>query len=376
MAGVRGPVLNIFIKAADNLNNYCLRSVVMDKSAAYKLKIVLIYVGVTVGVCLAIKYILPLATPFVIALLVAVAIDKPVTFLTKKIHLKRNISSGLIIVLVFAVIGAALFFGGRALIRQINSFAANFDSYYDSFNKFVEGCCKNVDSCFHLSRGTSYEFVNEQMTRTMDSIAQKAGPVIMNSSRSFMTWFTLFFTAFTFCIMATAFFSRDMEKMRYTLKESVFRQELAFVTGHLKNILGTYLRTQLLIMLLTCIVCSVGLYLLGNPYALLLGILIGIIDAFPILGTGTVFLPWTLVLLIMGRFKTAAAIFAIYLICYYGRAFLEPRLMGHKLEISPIIMLVSLYVGLLLFGISGVITGPIAALLIKEIAAMLVKNIG
>ncbi|MCM1307270.1 MAG: sporulation integral membrane protein YtvI [Butyrivibrio sp.] len=348
----------------------------MDKSAAYKLKIVLVYAGVTVGVCLAIKFILPLATPFVIALLVAVAIDRPVTFLTKKIHLKRNISSALVIVLFFAVIGAALFFGGRALIRQINSFAANFDSYFKSFSKFVEGCCGNIDSCFHLGSGTSYKFVNEQLTRTVDSIAQKAGPVIMNGSKSFMAWFTLFFTAFTFCIMATAFFSRDMEKMRYTVRESVFRQELAFVTGHLKNILGTYLRTQLLIMLLTCIICFAGLYLLGNRYALLLGVLIGIIDAFPVLGTGTVFLPWTLVLLVMGRFKTAAAIFAIYLICYYTRAFLEPRLMGNKLEISPIIMLVSLYAGLLLFGISGVITGPIAALLIKEIAAVLVKNIG
>lgn len=347
----------------------------MNKSAAYKLKIVLIYVGVTVGVCLAIKYILPLATPFVIALLVAVAIDKPVTFLTKKVHLKRTLSSGLIIILVFAAIGAALFFGGRALIRQINSFAANFDSYYESFTHFVEGCCDNVDTSFNLSRGTSYEFVNEQMTRTVDSIAQKAGPVIMNGSRSFMAWFTLFFTAFTFCIMATAFFSRDMEKMRYTVRESVFRNELAFVTEHLKNILGTYLRTQLIIMFLTCVVCTVGLYLLGNPYALLLGILIGIIDAFPILGTGTVFLPWTLVLLIMGRFKTAVFIFIIYLICYYGRAFLEPRLMGNKLEISPIIMLVSLYAGLLLFGISGVITGPIAALLIKEISAVFVKGV-
>lgn len=347
----------------------------MDKSSAYKLKIVLIYVGVTAGVCLAIKYLLPLATPFVIALLVAVAIDRPVTFLTKRLRLKRNISAGIIIILFFAALGMAVFFGGRALLRQINTFLANFDSYYESLTRAVEGCCDNVDSCFNLRQGTSYEFVSEQMTRTADSIAQKAGPALMDGSRSFMAWFTLFFTAFTFCIMATAFFCRDMEKMRYNVKESVFRRELAFVTGHLKNILGTYVRTQLLIMFLTCIVCSVGLYLLGNPYALLLGILIGIIDAFPILGTGTVFLPWTLVLLIMGRFKNAVFIFIIYLICYYGRAFLEPRLMGNKLEISPIIMLISLYVGLLLFGISGVITGPIAALLIKEISAAFVKNI-
>lgn len=347
----------------------------MDKSAAYKLKIVLIYVGVTIGVCLAIKYILPLATPFVIALLVAVAIDKPVTFITKKIHLNRNLSAGIIILLFFAVALAALFFGARALVRQVNGFITNFDSIYAGFNGMIEGCCDNVDSCFNLRAGTSYGYVNEQMTRAVDGIAQKAGTVIMDSSRSFMAWFTIFFTAFTFCIMATAFFSRDMEKIRYNVKASVFRKEMDFVTGHLKNILGTYLRTQLLIMFLTSIVCSVGLYLIGNPYALLLGILIGIIDAFPVLGTGTVFLPWTIVLLIMGRFKYAASIFAIYLICYYGRAFLEPRLMGNKLEISPLIMLVSLYAGLLLFGISGVITGPIAALLIKEISAELVKNI-
>ena len=67
---------------------------------------------------------------------------------------------------------------------------------------------------------------------------------------------------------------------------------------------------------------------MGNPYALLLGVLIGIIDALPVLGTGTVFIPWCIILFVMGKYSSAVAILVIYLVAYYTRELLEPKLMG------------------------------------------------
>lgn len=347
----------------------------MNASGARKIKILGIVIGVTAAVCLIIKYLLPLLTPFVIAFLIAVIIEKPVKFLTARLRLRRSVSAGIMVIFVFAVLAAVIIWGGRSIIRQLNRLMANFDMYVSEISGVVEDCCCKIDECFGLKDGTSFDVVSEQFVKMSDGLGDNVVPAIMNKSWNVISGFVVFFTAMAFTVMSAAFFSKDMEKMKSMAERSVFREEVYFFSDRLKNILGTYLKTQLIIMTLTCVICTIGLYCMGNSYALLLGVLIGIIDAFPILGTGTVFVPWSVVLVIMGRYKSAAAIMAIYIICYYTREFLEPRLMGHKLGISPIIMLVSLYVGLLIFGILGVITGPIAAILIKEISEQLIKKL-
>ena len=112
-----------------------------------------------------------------------------------------------------------------------------------------------------------------------------------------------------------------------------------------------------------------------NPYALLLGIVIGFVDALPILGTGTIFLPWVLVLVFMHKLKQASMIMILYLICYYTRQFLEPKLMGDKFGMSPTVMLITIYAGLKLFGVMGVFTGPVALILIREISDIVIKKL-
>ncbi len=347
----------------------------MKATAWKKLKIAGTIIGVTIGVYIMFKYILPLAAPFVIALIIAGIIDRPVGYLTKKLHIKRTLSVIIMIIVVMAVIAGVIFGLGRILIGQIQNFISGYDKYMAQIENIMCGFCGGFDGKFGLSDGTSYNYVCSQVNRLVSQLTDSAGTVIMNSSMNLLTWFTLAFTAVAFTIMATVFFSQDMEKMRAVTRQSIFKEEVEFLTVRLKNILGTYVKTQLLIMTLTCIICTIGLYFMGNSYALLIGVLIGIIDAFPVLGTGTVFIPWAVILIIMGRYKSAAAIFAIYTICYYSREFLEPRLMGHKLGVSPLMMLMALYAGLLLFGIWGVITGPIAAILIKEISTQIIKNL-
>ncbi len=346
----------------------------MEDLTRRKVKIILTYTGVTVGVCLIIRYLLPLAAPFVIALILAAVIDRPVCFLTRKCHIKRIISVIIMLVLVLGVLGGTVFLAGKKIIEQLQKFIVNYDVYMEELRTMVTGCCDGVDRCLGLSSGASIEYITGQAAKAVHALSDSVLTRIMNSSWSLINAITIVIMVVTFTIMATVFLSRDMEKMRGLGRASVFRSELAFVTGRLKNILGTYVRTQLIIMLLTSVICTVGLYFMGNDYAFLLGVVIGIIDAFPVLGTGTVFIPWMIVLIVIGRYQSGLIIFLIYMICYYSREFLEPRLMGSRLGMPPVIMLISLYVGLVLFGITGVITGPIAAMMIKEIAAEVLKK--
>ncbi|MDY5775802.1 MAG: AI-2E family transporter, partial [Lachnospiraceae bacterium] len=114
-------------------------------------------------------------------------------------------------------------------------------------------------------------------------------------------------------------------------------------------------------------ICCIGLFLTGNSYAILVGCCIGLCDALPFFGTGTVFIPWLLIKVFCGQYVLAAAYGIIYLICNFTREFLEPKLIGNKLAIHPMLVLISTYIGLCVFGVFGFFLGPVGVFLIAEI---------
>lgn len=132
-----------------------------------------------------------------------------------------------------------------------------------------------------------------------------------------------------------------------------------------KEALGGYFKTQGIIICVVAILCSLGLFIIKNPYAILIGIIIAVLDAFPILGSGSVLIPWAVIYIFQGRLVYAAVIGVTYLLCLCAREFLEPKLMGRSTGLRPIYMIISFYAGIQLFGIIGVILGPIAFVVIK-----------
>lgn len=347
----------------------------VDVSAKTKLKLAACSIGVTGGVYLILKYLLPLAAPFVLALVIALIIDKPVTFISKKFHIKRIISAVIVLVVVTGILFVGLYYAFTILFDQLRNVVANYDRYLAFINDKLSSCCGNVDSCFGLDKGSSLDFINSNLSNMGDNMSDNILPTIMSNYMSIISWFIAFSTTLAISITAIIFISKDMENLRSYCKTSIYSKELSFVFKRLAWVLGTYFKTQLIIMVITCGICTVGLYITGNQYALLVGVLIGLMDALPLFGTGTAFIPWTIILLLMGDYTNAIIIFIIYNICYYTREFLEPRLMGNKLGISPILMLISLYVGVSLFGIPGLITGPVAYIIIKEIIMEIRKYI-
>ena len=120
-----------------------------------------------------------------------------------------------------------------------------------------------------------------------------------------------------------------------------------------------YLKTQGITMALTMAVSTAGLWVLGSPYPIILGMVIGLLDALPVLGTGTVFVPWALVLAAGGEWGRAAGFLALYLACYFLREFMEARIMGNEIGLTPLESLAAIYVGWRLFGLTGFILGPV-----------------
>jgi sporulation integral membrane protein YtvI len=119
-----------------------------------------------------------------------------------------------------------------------------------------------------------------------------------------------------------------------------------------------YIRALAILMSVTAFTTIIGLLIIGNRYAVTLGVLAGLLDAVPIVGTGILFGPWIIGLLILGSFGVALKVIVMWVLTVVVRQFLEPKIMSQGIGLHPLPTLISMYVGLELLGVVGILVGP------------------
>jgi len=122
-----------------------------------------------------------------------------------------------------------------------------------------------------------------------------------------------------------------------------------------------YLRAQLLLASVTTSVTALGLWLVQAPYALLAALAVGLLDVAPALGPATVLLPWALLAAVGGDLGLALRLGGVLAVASVVRPALEPRLVGGRVGLHPLVALGSMYIGLRLFGVVGLAAGPVLA---------------
>lgn len=134
---------------------------------------------------------------------------------------------------------------------------------------------------------------------------------------------------------------------------------------------GRYIRAYLLILFITFAQLLTGFLILKIPYALTLAAVIALIDILPVLGVGTVLIPWAGILLIRGQTYTGVGILLLFAIIWLARQIIEPKIVGHSMGVHPLITLAAMYTGFTMLGVSGLFIFPIAAMLIKNAVSAL-----
>ena len=172
---------------------------------------------------------------------------------------------------------------------------------------------------------------------------------------------------FLIILISAVLIIKEAPELQKKYKNSDLYNDLNSVTVKLADAGVAYLRAQLLIMILVAVCCVTGLVVIRNEYALLLGIFIAILDALPIIGSGMILIPWSIIMLINGNIFAAAILITVYLLCQIIREIVEPKLIGNRIGIRPLYTLMSMYVGLKLFGIAGFILGPVGLIIIIAI---------
>ena len=149
------------------------------------------------------------------------------------------------------------------------------------------------------------------------------------------------------------------------------KDSLRIIINDIKHGLRGYLKAQIILMILTFIIFSIGLVIVDAPFPLLMGTIIALVDILPVLGSGIILIPWTVISLLSGNSDLALGLAMVYIIGSLIRQLLEPKITGDKMGIKPIYTFLASLLGTIILGPIGVILGPIFAVIIKSISTNL-----
>ncbi|MGL5434870.1 MAG: AI-2E family transporter [Lachnospiraceae bacterium] len=347
-----------------------------------ELKKKILILGIAGAVYGSFRFLLPLVIPFLIAYGISLLLGPSSRFLASKLRTKREIRGkrrgipvGVIgaveLVVILQLLLSGLYFGGKKLCMEAGRLFDQIPVWLDSMEQWINGICHQMELVFCLEKDYLVQLVGEMNAGLLTSLKNKVMPYLMSNSVLFFK-IGMEIVIFTIIlIIATALSLQETERWSERCKESVCRQEISIILRRLKIVCNAYLKTQGVIMLLTMCISTVAFWLLGNPYYILAGVGLGLVDALPILGTGTVLVPWAVISFIGGRWGTGLALLALYVICYFMREILEAKMMGGQVGLSPLETLIAMYVGLQLFGLPGFLLGPVGLLLIMDLVALL-----
>ncbi len=187
---------------------------------------------------------------------------------------------------------------------------------------------------------------------------------------------------FGITVIALYFISVDriyiLDQMEHHLPHS-WMKKLGRHFKELVETLGSYLKAQATLILVSFIISLIGLYLLkiigfNITYPLLMAIFIGFVDALPILGSGTVMIPWAIICGINGDFNLGLSIILLLILMSVVRQILEPKLVSKHIGVHPIFTLIAMYTGFKFMGIMGLIFGPIILIILKNIFATFIDK--
>lgn len=252
-------------------------------------------------------------------------------------------------------------------MEQLDFFVDKIPEYVNHVCGYLNGFCGELEHLFHLESGSIMGQLKIIQEGAKDNMISFVMPYVMTNSLPVVKWLAEFFTVGTVAVLSAVMIIGERDHIRAWREETMFRRELTLIGRRMGMVCGAYIKVEGIIMLMTTVICMAGLTLMKNTYGILLGGLIGILDALPLFGTGTIFIPWIVIELIRGRFLAAAYLSVLYGICYFLREIMEARLLGEKIGLSPLQTMAAMYIGLKLFGIFGLFLGPIGWILVKEI---------
>ncbi|MDQ7793785.1 MAG: sporulation integral membrane protein YtvI [bacterium] len=324
------------------------------------------YLGLALAVMfLAARFLLPLVLPFAIGAALAVIIEPAVALVERQTRAPRGVAVAVVLVVVLVVSVYLLYLTLATLVAELVELYLLLPRDYAAALRWTDELLRLFGETAKVLPDPLRISLENHVAAFYQGLSAVVGGLVEGLRR-----LPRILTVLLVSLVAAFFMSRDRREINRfllgLLPDSWRGRVRRANTDVLRSILGL-INAQLLLVGITALLTAIALRLAGVTYALVIGLAVGILDLLPIIGPVVIFLPWVVYAALTGQLVFALYLAFIYLAMVAVRSVIEPRVIGRRIGLHPLATLIALYLGIQLFGVNGVVIGPLVAIVLKAL---------
>ena len=355
----------------------------MDTEYRRAANITIIVAGLIALAWIFLRYALGALLPFILALMISALVSPISKKIANKTKIPKKLCVAVILIAVFSLVSAILYAGIYRLVLELGRLLQRLSENPEIIGDTIDGILDRL-----TGNGSHFSFLQKIFESEalsglgidIDSVVRDAigGAVssltatLPGAAVSLVREIPSVLLFIIVLLIAAYYFSSDGGELWGGIRSILpdkWQKRLPILARKLKKSLAGYVKAYFLLMLLTFFEMLLGLTALGVEYAFLMAIIISVVDVLPILGTGTVLVPWAVFSFLTSNTPLGVGLLVLYGVTLVIRQFAEPKIVGGAIGVHPLATLASVYLGLKFLGFAGIFAGPILALVLREVFA-------
>ena len=329
--------------------------------------------ALVLGLYVGMRYLFVPLLPFAMALSAAVLLEPWILWCRRRLGFQRKFAAAAVVTLLLAAVAGLL--GGllgklwsesaawlERLPETLAGIPALMDRLGQRYQGFYTACPAEIrqwlDGTLQMVAEEGVSLAGELSTQALGWGASLVGRLPQITLFLFTAVLALYFVTMSYPEIL-AFIRRQIPRR--------WQEACRGITACLRTTFWKWLKAESFLCLITFLMLLAGFWYMKLEYALLGAVLIALVDALPVLGAGTVLVPWGIYHLLLGTVPRGVAILALYAIIMLVRSLLEPKVMAAQAGLPPLTALLAMYLGFCLFGVGGMLLLPIALLFVKQL---------
>lgn len=322
---------------------------------------------------LALRWLGPVLLPFGVGLLFALAAEPAITRLRQRLRLPRWVCAGLCVSGLYAVLIVLLALLCRLLYRELSDFVRSLPDMLEDMTLLAGSWKARLLALGDHLPDSLQAIFTRSVTGVLENGAGLAETVytrLFSATAALVRGLPDLLLFLLTAVLSSFMLASELPELLALWKKNAperWQRCTARLICHFKATLGGWLRAQVRLMLICALALTIGFLILRIDYPLLFGLVIALIDALPVLGTGLILIPWAMVMYLRGNQFLGTGLLLLYGAAALLRTALEPRMLGKQMGLAPLWTLLALYSGYRLAGVGGMVLFPIAAIMIKQL---------
>ncbi|MDR2044484.1 MAG: AI-2E family transporter [Clostridium sp.] len=312
------------------------------------------------------KFLAPVISPVFIAMLFVTMFGSTLKKMQARLHINRQI--GAVVLLLFAglFLSILVWILFSWIVGSLPQWLGRLDVLERQITVIVHNGCEIVGNALGIDSSYLENTILSNLADGIDSFQSSTVPGVLSQSLEYVKHLAAFGGFLVTFILSTVLLAKDYDKIMNKLLDREDCHVLLEVICGLIRYIATYVKAQLLMMGAVSVLCALVLSAAGIRHGALWGLLAGLLDALPLFGTSLVLIPTAIAQLMYGYYGKAAVCLLLYGACTLLREVMEPKLISRQMGIPAIAVLLSVYAGIRLFGLWGILKGPLGFMIIYQ----------